>query len=317
MKNNQWLRKAELIVSGGETALDLSAFRVRFHTKNASEEAPNNCAIRVYNLSAKTILKIRDPEKGGVEFTKVTLNAGYENGNFGVIFQGTIMQFEVGKENAVDSYLDIFVSDGDMGYNQGVVSTPLAKGTTILDGVKAVEKAMPGTILNPEFFTNIKLTPNIRGTTLFGLSRAYLRDASSTLNASWSIQNGKIVMLENRRYLEGEAVKINVATGLIGIPTLTDEGVSIKCLLNSRLKIGGLIQLNNEEITQLSQRDPNNVIPYNQYGVQTIAPLSPDGTYMALVVEHEGDTRGTAWYSNITCLAVDRSAPKDKSVKPA
>lgn len=37
-------------------------------------------------------------------------------------------------------------------------------------------------------------------------------------------------------------------------------------------------------------------------------PVTDDGYYKIIVLEHEGDTRGNPWYSNIVCLAVDMSA---------
>jgi hypothetical protein len=37
-------------------------------------------------------------------------------------------------------------------------------------------------------------------------------------------------------------------------------------------------------------------------------PVADDGYYKIIVLEHEGDTRGNPWYSNIVCLAVDMSA---------
>jgi hypothetical protein len=87
-------------------------------------------------------------------------------------------------------------------------------------------------------------------------------------------------------------------------------------LLNSRIRIGGLVQLNNSEITQLMQQNPDAApIRFNQWAsFQPLAALSPDGHYRAYVVEHEGDSRGQAWYTNIICLAVDPTAPPDQSV---
>ena len=311
--SNQFGRKVGLILFAGEKGLDLSEFRIQFSVQNADEESPNNAVIRVFNLSPTTIKKIKG------EFSEVTLNAGYETGNYGVIFQGTIKQYRIGRISATDSYLDVLAADGDIAYNQGIVSTTLAKGRTPADAIKAIAGEMKTDGIDiSSIVTDKQHVLNIRGTVLFGMARARLRNIASTLDASWSIQNGKVTFLNNTGYAEGEAVQINVGTGLIGVPEQTDEGIRVRCLLNSRLRIGGLVQLNNSEITQLIQQNPDAApIRFNQWAAfQPLAPLSPDGFYRAFVVEHEGDSRGHAWYSTIICLAVDRTSPADQSVSP-
>jgi len=312
--NNQFGRKIGLIVFAGEDGLDLSAYKIEFSVQNADQESPNNAVIRVYNLAPNTVKKIRG------EFSQVVLNAGYEQGNYGVIFQGTIKQFKVGKLNSTDSFLDILAADGDISYNQGIVSATIAKGETPLTAIETIAKDLPDSqgVSTENLLIDKQHVPSIRGTVLFGMARARLRNLASNLDASWSIQNGRVVFMDNTGYAEGEAVEINIASGQVGFPQQTDEGIKVSCLLNSRLRIGGLVHLNNSEIVQLLQQNPDAApIPFNQWaGFQPLAPLSPDGFYRAYVVEHEGDTRGNAWYSHITCLAVDRSSPRDKSVSP-
>src|ERR1700751_5266995 len=123
-QSNQFGRKGTLIVSEGELGLDLSEMRFKFKTTNSDAEHPNTLYVRVYNLSKQTVARI------GTEFNTVTLQAGYENGNFGIIFQGTIKQTETGKERNVDSYLDIWAADGDLWYNNEFINLSLAAGQT-------------------------------------------------------------------------------------------------------------------------------------------------------------------------------------------
>lgn len=310
---DQWIRKIGLILLAGENGLDLSEFRIRFQVQNADVESPNSASIRVYNLAPETVKKITQ----NAEFKTVSLNAGYEDGNYGTIFNGSIKQFRIGRENATDTYLDILAADGDIGYNQGIICTTIAAGATPAQLMKTCVDSMPDTGLDVgSLKTDMQHTPQPRGTVLFGMARARLRNIASSLDAGWSIQSGKVVVTDNTGYVEGEAVRINVGTGMVGIPEQTDEGIRIQCLLNSRLRIGGLVQLNNDEIIQLLQQNPNAApVPYNQWaGLQFLAPITPDGIYRAFVVEHEGDTRGNNWYSHIIALAVDLTVQADQSV---
>ena len=314
-QSDQWGRKISLVLVRGGEGLDLSAFRIKFETQNADVQTPNSCKVTVYNLAAQTIREIT----GKGEYTDLVLSAGYETGNFGTIFRGTIKQFKIGRENATTTYLEIYASDGDIGYNQGIVNKTLAAGATPKDALKATAEAMPG--LGKDF-GSLTITkqniPNIRGSVLFGMARARMRDITTYLDAGWSIQDGQVVVTDNTGYRDGEAVEINVATGMVGVPEQTDGGVRVTCLLNSRIRVGGRIKLNNQEIATLLQRDQNAApIAYNEWaGFQYNAALSADGMYRTFVVEHLGDTRGNAWYTVLTCLAVNETTAKNASVAP-
>jgi hypothetical protein len=309
--HTQWIRKVGLILFAGEKGLDLSEFRIRFEVTAADVETPNNAAIRVYNLSQETVQRIQG------EFSEVVLNAGYQNGNYGVIFKGTIKQFKIGRENAIDSYLDILAGDGDIEYNQALVELSLKANTTPKSQIEQVSQKMGIVSDFNSLIIDDQHIPSLRGSVMFGLGRSNLRWLVTSLDASWSIQNGTVVLIDNTGYRDGTKVQINVGTGLIGVPEQTGGGIRLRCLINSRIQVGCLVELNNAEIVQLHQQNPNGVqAPYNQYkGVQPNAALSlKDSTYRVYAIDHEGDSRGQAWYSTLTCLAVDLSAPRIKAV---
>ena len=311
--NNQWIRKIGLFVFPDTEAIDLSAFRIVFEIHNADVESPNHAVIRVFNLSSQTIQQLQI-----AEFASVTLNAGYVGGNYGVVFSGTIKQFRIGRESATDTYLDILAADGDIGYNQGFVNFSASKGSDAATIAQNIANGMPGVTIDPtaqQILSDTQHPILPRGQVLFGMARAGLRGLASSLDYSWSIQDGKLTFIPNAGYLPGEAVAINTNTGMVGVPQQTDQGIRITCLLNSRIRIGGLVQLNNKDIIQLLQQNPNNgPIPYNQYaGIQQNAILAKDGIYRAYVVEHEGDSRGNPWFTTITCLTTDLSAASSSS----
>jgi hypothetical protein len=312
--NDQFIRRASLVLTEGDKGLDLSNFRIRFNIENADIQSPGSMACRVYNLSKETISQVQK------EFSKVTLNAGYQEGNYGIVFSGTIKQFRVGRENNKDTYLDILAADGDYGFNYGVVNFTLAAGANSEKQIKEIVKNMPGIEIDENYeyvFARNKNFTNIRGKTFIGMAKSKLRNLASSLDFSWSIENGKVVIIPTTGYRPGEAVVINVATGLIGTPEQTDSGIALTCLLNSKLRIGGLVRLNNDEINQLIFQKDASQVNYKSYTeIEAISPLSTDGMYRVYSVEHEGDTSGQAWYSHLNLLAVDISANKDESVSP-
>lgn len=311
MANEQYLRKVSLILVDGEKALDLSDMHFRFQTAQQDEESPDSCSIRVYNLSDDTVKRIRG------EYSKVVLQAGYENSAFGVIFQGTIKQYRIGREpDGVSSYLDILAADGDVAYNFSVVNRSMAAGTTgrerIVASVNVMEKdgVSMGKLLIPD-------TGGIlpRGKVLFGLARGIIRAESQAQGATWSIVNGQINVVPLDGHLPGEAVVLTADTGLIGRVEQTEDGMRCRCLLNPKLTVGGLIKIDNKSINQTAAAKGAEIdgaqLAYNRYaGLQRFASIQGDGLYRIYVAEYVGNTRGTEWYCDLIGLAVDPTTMK-------
>lgn len=306
-EQQQWLRKASLVLVAGDKGLDLSELHFRFKTNQTDLESPNNCSIRVYNLSQDTIKQIRG------EFSEVVLQAGYE-ASYGVIFRGTVKQYRIGRESATDTYLDILAADGDLGYNFGVVNQTLGAGSSPPERYKAIVGAMSDKGLSPGYITESTGGVLPRGKVLFGMGRDLLRNHATSQGATWSIDDGKINVIPLVGYLPGEAVVLNSLTGLVGTPEQTAEGLRVRCLLNPKIVVGGRIQIDNKSVNQTVQQNPNAApVPYNQWtGIQLLATITADGFYRVYVAEHEGDTRGQAWYSDLVCLAVEQASGQVK-----
>src|SRR5262249_27130925 len=153
------------------------------------------------------------------EYSKVILQAGYENGAFGVIFQGDIKQIRRGRENNVDTYLDILAADGDAAYNNAVVSKSIAAGSRPSDRVNAVLEAMTPQGVTPGFVPdNFDAGGTLpRGKVLYGMGRDFLSDVAATRRCSWSIQAGQLVMTPIDTYRPGDAVVLSAATGMVGL----------------------------------------------------------------------------------------------------
>ncbi len=327
-------RSATLIVSNEQPIIDqgtgaatqptqegvnLSELRFTFSITNGDFESPNTAVIRVYNLSHNARKKIIN------EYDTVSLQAGYQQ-NIGIIFRGTIKQFVAGKENNVDSFLELRAADGDPNYNFGLfgvngqgetLNAPYTRSQVLEKFGQAMDLPVDNNAGDVLRGSGGVLLTQVRGKVLFGLARAQASNMASTANARFSIQNGVITFVPLTGYLPGEAVQINSLTGMAGNPDTTDNGIQVTCLLNPKIKIGCQIQLNEGDITQTIIRE--------RVGFPNFAALAPfvadateDGFYRVLVAEHSGDTRGQDWYTKITALKIDNtSSSKPKNTVKA
>lgn len=301
MSVRQYLRKASLIVGANsadeKNAIDLSELRFTFRIKRGDIQTPNTADVRVYNVSPLTALSI---EK---EFTRLVIQAGYD-GNYGVIFDGTIKQVRRGRESPTDTYLDITVADGDAAYNYSMSAFALAAGSTPNDRVSAILEAMALNGVVNGYVPDLGGNPLPRGKSVFAMSRDELRNIAFNAQSSWSIQDGKLNMIPITAYMPGQIPIITAATGMIGLPEQTQNGIRIKTLLNPNIKIGQVVKLDNQSI----QEYRFGVGVTDQLTNETLKDqikLNNDGLYYVMMAEFSGDTRGDDWYSDMICLAVD------------
>ncbi|HDR8979504.1 TPA: hypothetical protein QDA95_004622 [Burkholderia vietnamiensis] len=308
MSIEQFGRKVSLIIGfdSGE-ALDLSELRIVFRVQRGDLQTPNSARIRVYNVSDDTAQKVER------EYSRVVLQAGYE-GNYGIIFDGSLVQVRRGRESQTDTYLDITAADGDMAYNFAVVNTTLAAGSTPEDHVKVCTAAMVKFGVGEGYRPDLGGRPLPRGKVMFGMARDYLETVARSTQTLWSIQDGKVQMVPETSYVPGEIPDINYKSGMVGLPQQTQNGITVKMLLNPSVKIGRLIHLNNASVQQYEygigiQDQPNNGM------IATQNKFNSDAFYYVMTNEHWGDTRGNDWYTEVICLAVDATAGVDLSNK--
>lgn len=157
------------------------------------------------------------------------------------------------------------------------------------------------------------VTPQIglpRGKVMFGMARDFMRSVARTTQTVWSIQDGKLIMVPETSYMPGEIPVITAETGMIGMPQQTQNGITIKMLTNPSVKIGTLIQIDNASVQQYEYSLNVGQQEQNQR-IQQQAKLQDDGFYYVMIAEHNGDTRGNEYYTDVICLAADVSVLPD------
>lgn len=295
----QYIRQVEATVNGvvvrsdGDTGL-----RIQFATKQFTVGTPAHCNIIITNPAPKTIAAMRK------ERAPVTLKAGYADGGMGVIFQGEVLQVRNGRESISDTFVHILAKDGDTPRNYATVNKALASGHTYKDRVNVALDAFKAQGLQPGFIDTLSTRKFPRNFVAHGMAADLMREIARANDASWFIQGGKVHLLKSQNTIPGSVHVINADTGMVWLPEQTIQGVVVKCLLNYNIVPGSKIKLNNSSI-QLAPLSPSIGAGATNELYKDGAPLalSADGTYKAWVVEHEGDTRGGNYYTNIICAA--------------
>lgn len=293
MSNNVlYPRKYRVLVqTQSGAAFDVSQLRCTFQVERAMNQRPNLAKISVYNLTPElqnTIIQERD---------RVVVEAGYDGPQYGMIYEGEILQTLASRENVVDYRLTMMALDGGAFLNYGMISGSYAAGSGLRQVVddslsKVTIPAQAGQI-SQEFGQR----PLSRGKVVFGLAGDYYRQMAQSEGAVFYVDGGKVNLVRATDPPAGEVVELSPASGLVGTPAQTQYGVSAKCLLNPRLTLGALVKITGEIQGQELQLG------------QMVRPLDPGGMYRIIKITHTGDTMGQDWYTSIETVSQSGGFP--------
>jgi hypothetical protein len=275
-------RKYRVVVAGDTTAgWDVSQLRVVFEIEKTYMAYANYAYITIYNLneSAESLIV--------KEGSRVYVEAGYENGIYGNIFSGNIIQFIREKEDNLDYTLTLVCLDGDGFLNANWIDITLNAGQNKRQIINAIcNRALVSTPIG-------RISPEIsgeqlpRGKVLFGRPKDYLGIIAMEQNGNFYVENGDTIITkctdEPTKVLE-----VSPSTGLIGTPEQTQYGANFKLLLDPRVGLLASIKINNASVRQLRQAPG-----------QLPIKLDDDGQYQAYRVRHIGDSRGNDWYTEV------------------
>jgi hypothetical protein len=315
MSVQQYLRKLSCIVGDQfGNGIEFADFRVQFQVRRGDMQTPNTADVRIFNLSDSTANEIANVQ----EYTQIALQAGYE-GNFGLIFRGIIKQTRLGRIDQKDSYVDITAADGDELYNYSALSLTLAKGSSPSDDIASMMQSFTTTLAREAIAYDSDSAPQlqgnarVRGRVWYGMGRECLRKFAAANGVLWSVQDGRLTLIPQNGYIEGQVPVISRNTGLIGVPEMTAQGLELRVLLNPSIRIGQLIQLQSNAINQYRYGTDLASQANNPLLARSLK-TSADGLYYVMSANHSGDTRGNDWYTDLTCLAANASVPKDEAV---
>lgn len=333
-----WMRHFELqLIDENGKGISLSDFKVTFDIERNDNKWPAVATVKIYNLSPTTQNRIMQRE-----FAKIVLIAGYDglakdvqesevgvareispdqvgqtNGqNYGMIFSGDIRFTVTGKDNLVDSWVQVQACDSVEAFTSAFINTTISKGYTTEDIYVELMKRLEPYGISRGIVPEFPATVFPRGRALFGYVHNYLDEVAAQCKATWQFNYGKVDIVPRDKATH-EAVVLNANTGLIGMPQQTiGAGVNVKCLINSRIHLNGLIQLDQASVyrsalstDQIAQAGgPISVESKNGNLVttgltQSPASIATDGIYKVRYISYTGDTRGQAWYMDLACEA--------------
>lgn len=295
---DNYLRKYKILVKDKDTdniALDVSDLRCTFVIEKKAIQSVNYASIAIYNLS-------RDTEAAVIrEGSRVMVEAGYENGVYGNIFDGELFQPMRDRENVVDYKLSLHCIDGMIATDMNFINKVLEAGYNYKETIIAMAKNTRTPIPMGHISEDIKTGKSIRGKVIFGDWRDKAREIALDNGAQFYINDGKLQFMKVTDTSKGQSLVISPENGLIGTPVQTEHGFNFRCLLNPNIQLKNpcmSIKLDNSFIQQqkATQGEYISMLDQDMYGI-------------VIGVTHTGDTRGQEWYTDAVCVNRGGKAP--------
>lgn len=261
--------------------------------------------ISIYNLAAN----IRGDIALG-KYTTLIVQYGYkdEGDTLGDLFVGNIQRMIWQRRDAVTNELKLWVYDtGNFkssqffagSYSRGVNYYAIAeeigrnaKKSGNVDDIRLSEKLKEYAVYNSKTFFGS--ADSAMQTVAQDTGMVYKKTSNSLLILTpeeIANQTGTIVFSQFNE-ISG---KVESRSGMINIPQLTDTGLELDCLINTKIQIYNLLQINNS-IVSIAQEG---AIQESEYG----AILDPDGLYVITAISGRFSNDGQQNSMHITSVA--------------
>jgi hypothetical protein len=217
---------------------------VSFDVFRTAKPEPNTCELEVFNLNPNNRLALEEEGKK----IAISVEAGYKD-QTALLFLGVARTIFTQREGA-DLITTLQSGDGEKEYQQSRINISIAAGATNKQALDAVIKALGlGEGNTAQLAGQLAATKPLfpQGTVLTGSAAQVLYWLTSSLGFEFSIQDGALQVLSIGEPLAGTATKLTPDTGLIGSPSIDNEGViTAQALLIPEIFPGRLLTVESE-----------------------------------------------------------------------
>lgn len=263
-------------------SLDLSGFDVAFSVSKSLKSEPNTAEIRLFNLGESTRGKLA--RKGGVF---VSLLAGYA-GAMTQLYYGDLRDV-YSQQDGSDWVTTISSGDGEQARANARLRRTFPKGTNVSQVVQALAQSL-GVGVGNSLTAMLGAKPiggsptTFSGLAVSGHASDNMDRVMRSLGKEWSIQDGKIQVIDIGHPVPGKAVLLTEETGLIGSPEAgpkksgkTPLAMKCRALIQPGLQPGGTVAITSRSVT---------------------------GLYRIDKVDFSGSTAGSDWFADLECSEV-------------
>ena len=265
--------------------VDCSNKRIVFKVKKNLKAEPNTCDLQVYNLNPDNRDELENSP--GKKLT-VRLEAGYEATGVSQLFLGETRSAWT-EWVGPDCITHVQTGDSEKEMQEARIHMSIGPRVPADVALTAIVRTLgvgEGNVAQAVALLKSKGVVAMfgPGTAISGNAARQLTDFCRSAGLEWSIQDGKIQILDRNKPLSAKAVFLSSDTGLEGSP-------SIDFAASSKEKAGGVYVKAKARL--IPELEPGRLVVFQSKSV--------NGGFRLDEVEYEGDTHGDPWTAHLTC----------------
>jgi hypothetical protein len=224
----------------GDTVV-LSGFRMTADIVAPGGGAMGQCQMRVFGLRNDLMNKLTTigPVNTAIRAKNaITLTAGEEGGAMNTAFQGTILDAWADYNAAPDVAFNIIAYAGLSAAVKPVSPTSYKGSTDVAATISQIAVEEMGLA-----FENNGVDVKIASPYLSGTALTKVRDLAQAADILWSIDRGTLAIWPRNGSRGGVVPVISPDTGMVGYPSLSSKGLTVRMLFNPNVKLGGDVEI--------------------------------------------------------------------------
>ena len=243
-------RYIQVVVGNDDSAISIDSLFITFEIKKGISGKPSEGTVKIYNLNNTSEAKIQDTGE------RIRIFAGYD-GNKDMLYDGDIRKIEKDKQR-LDRICTITIG-GNVFKLTAAFFNKSYQGAVSVSQV--VQDAIPSFGMSATSIDKIPAS-NLNNFAFTGRTSDLLDRILNPLNVQW-FENDGFIKFSKRGESTETVFVLKPGTGLVGFPSLTDDGVKFKALLNGQIKIEGRVKIESSlvkglyKITELIYRGDN------------------------------------------------------------
>ena len=246
--------------------LAISAMGQKFFSASSS-----TCTIRIFNLPAaqrQQIITLTSPLKQ--PRTQVLMNFKVGRKSYGtfLLFSGEVILADVLQPPDIGIVLKSLANN----FLTGAISSVQFGATVPLSQIAAGIAASGGWTLK-----NQATDKNITNFSYTGTPLDGVRELNQMGGVQACVDNNTLIITNSSSAVSGAPFVLNSATGMVGIPQVTEQGVIVKMMLNSQISIGSSVT------------------------VQSTTNPAANGTYKVMQIYYEIASRDNPFWYTLYC----------------
>jgi hypothetical protein len=224
----------------GDT-VTLTGFRMTADAVNPGGDSMGRCQIRVFGMRDDVMNKLTTIGSVNTAIkakNAVLLAAGDADAGMSTVFSGTILDAWADYNAAPDVAFNIIAYSG-------LAAAIKPVGATSYKGVTDVAAIMNDIAINEMgiAFENNGVTAKLASPYLPGTAVDKIRAAARAAGIMWAIENETLIIWPSSGTRAGTVPLVSFETGMVGYPSLSSKGMTVKMMFNPNIKLGGDIEV--------------------------------------------------------------------------